>query len=202
MPLTKKDLEKTIKLIDIANRIDLDKKIEDDDAKKILKVLGDYSQAFNLLDDYDHRNIKKTKGKKDKRKIEYQNCKKIINSLHYNEESTIFAVERDRGLESIIANIYQTFSGEDIYPSIEEKAANFLYLIVKNHVFIDGNKRIAAALFIYFLDFYKLLYKNDTQVIDNNTLTALTLFIAESNSKEKEIIVDLIMNFLTNENSK
>ena len=195
-------LEKTIKLIDIANRIDLNKEFEDDDAKKILKVLGDYSQAFNLLDDYDHRNIKKAKGKKDKRKIEYKNCKKIISSLHYNEESTIFAIERDRGLESIIANIYQTFSGEDIYPSIEEKAANFLYLIVKNHVFIDGNKRIAAALFIYFLNFYNLLNKNGRQIIDNNTLTALTLFIAESNSKEKEIIVDLIMNFLTTENSK
>ena len=89
--------------------------------------------------------------------------------------------------------------GQDIYKSIEEKAANFLYLIVKNHVFADGNKRIAATLFIYFLNFYGILYKNNNQVIDNNTLTALTLLIAESNPKEKEIIVDLVMNFLNNE---
>ena len=89
--------------------------------------------------------------------------------------------------------------GQDIYKSIEEKAANFLYLIVKNHVFADGNKRIAATLFIYFLNFYGILYKENKKVIDNNTLTALTLLIAESNPKEKDIIVDLVMNFLHNE---
>ena len=89
--------------------------------------------------------------------------------------------------------------GQDIYKSIEEKAANFFYLIVKNHVFADGNKRIAATLFIYFLNFYGILYKDNNQVIDNNTLTALTLLIAESNPKQKEIIVDLVMNFLNNE---
>ena len=88
---------------------------------------------------------------------------------------------------------------EDIYKSIEEKGANFLYLIVKNHVFADGNKRIAATLFIYFLNFYGILYKNGKQVIDNNTLTALTLLIAESNPKEKDVIIDLVMNFLNNE---
>ena len=90
-------------------------------------------------------------------------------------------------------------NNQDIYKSIEEKAANFLYLIVKNHVFIDGNKRIAATLFIYFLNFYDILYKNNMQIIDNNTLAALTLLIAESNPKEKEIIIDLIMNFLSSD---
>ena len=89
--------------------------------------------------------------------------------------------------------------GQDIYKSIEEKASNFLYLIVKNHVFADGNKRIAATLFIYFLNFYGILYKDNNQVIDNNTLTALTLLIAESNPKEKEVIIDLVINFLNNE---
>ena len=110
-------------------------------------------------------------------------------------------VERDKRLESIIGNIYQSkvLHGQDIYKSIEEKGANFLYLIVKNHVFADGNKRIAATLFIYFLNFYGILYKNGKQVIDNNTLTALTLLIAESNPKEKEVIIDLVMNFLNNE---
>ena len=107
-----------------------------------------------------------------------------------------FGVERDNGLDSIIKNIYQSFDRKSIYESIQEKAANFLYLIVKNHVFVDGNKRIAATLFIYFLNYYDILYKNEKQIIDNNTLTALTLLIAESNPKEKEIIIDLVMNFL------
>ena len=89
--------------------------------------------------------------------------------------------------------------GEDIYKSVEEKAANFLYLVVKNHVFVDGNKRIAATLFIYFLNYYDILYKNGKQVIDNNTLAALTLLIAESNPKEKDVIIDLVMNFLNND---
>ena len=110
----------------------------------------------------------------------------------------MFALERDKGLEAIIGDIYQSFDKCDLYPTIEEKAANFLYLITKNHTFIDGNKRIAATMFIYFLDFYDILYKNGKRVIDNNTLVALTLLIAESNPKEKEILIDLVMNFLTN----
>ena len=187
-------LEKTIKLIDIANRID--ERLEGNDAKEILKVIGDYSKALDLLDDYDHRTLKKIDGNIDTRKIEYAECINIINKLRFNEESTLFAVERDNGLESIIGNLYQSFAGQDIYKSIEEKAANFLYLVVKNHVFADGNKRIAATLFIYFLNFYGILYKNGIQTIDNNTLAALTLLIAESNPKEKEVIIDLVMNFL------
>lgn len=187
-------LEKTVKLIDIANRID--EKLEGNDAKEILKVIGEYSKALDLLDDYDHRTLKKIKGNIDERRIEYSYCLEVINKLRFNEESTLFAVERDKGLESIIRNIYQSFGGQDIYKSIEEKGANFLYLIVKNHVFADGNKRIAATLFIYFLNFYGILYKDGKQTIDNNTLAALTLLIAESNPKEKEIIVDLVMNFL------
>ncbi len=187
-------LEKTIKLIDIANRID--EKLEGNDAKEILKVIGDYSKALDLLDNYDHRTLKKIDGNIDERKIEYNECLKVIDKLRFNQESSLFAVERDKGLESIIGNIYQSFAGQDIYKSIEEKGANFLYLIVKNHVFADGNKRIAATLFIYFLNFYGILYKNGNQTIDNNTLTALTLLIAESNPKEKEIIIDLVMNFL------
>ena len=190
-------LEKTIKLIDIANRID--ERLYGDDAKEILKVIGGYSKALNLLDDYDHRTLKKIKGNSDDRKIEYTECVEIINKLRFKEESSLFAVERDKGLESIIGNIYQSFGGQDIYPSIEEKGANFLYLIVKNHVFTDGNKRIAATLFIYFLNYYGILYKNGMQIIDNNTLAALTLLIAESNPKEKDVIIDLIMNFMNNE---
>ncbi len=190
-------LEKTIKLIDIANRID--ERLEGNDAKEILKVIGDYSKALDLLDDYDHGTLKKIDGSTDERKIEYKKCIEVINKLRFNEESSLFAVERDKGLESIIGNIYQSFGGQDIYKSIEEKGANFLYLIVKNHVFADGNKRIAATLFIYFLNFYGILYKDGKQTIDNNTLAALTLLIAESNPKEKDVIIDLVMNFLNNE---
>ena len=187
-------LEKTIKLIDIANRID--ERLEGNDAKEILKVIGDYSKALDLLDDYDHRTLKKVDGSIDERRIDYNDCLEVIEKLRFNEESSLFAVERDRGLESIIGNIYQSFDGQDIYKSIEEKGANFLYLIVKNHVFTDGNKRIAATLFIYFLNFYDILYREGRQVIDNNTLAALTLLIAESNPKEKDVIIDLVMNFL------
>lgn len=157
-------LEKTIKLIDIANRID--EKLEGNDAKEILKVIGDYSRALDLLDDYDHKTLKKIDGNIDERKIEYKECIEVINKLRFNEESSLFAVERDKGLESIIRNIYQSFDGQDIYKSIEEKGANFLYLIVKNHVFTDGNKRIAATLFIYFLNFYGILYKDGEQTIE------------------------------------
>ena len=190
-------LEKTIKLIDIANRID--ERLKGNDAKEILKVIGDYSKALDLLDAYDHRSLKKIDGNIDERKIEYSECIEVINKLRFNEESSLFAVERDKGLESIIGNIYQSFGGQDIYKSIEEKGSNFLYLIVKNHVFADGNKRIAATLFIYFLNFYGILYKDGKQMIDNNTLAALTLLIAESNPKEKDVIIDLVMNFLNND---
>ncbi len=188
-------LEKTIKLIDIANRID--EKLENNDAKEILRVIGSYSKALDLLDDYDHRTLLKPKGNNSQKRIKYEDCSEIINRLKFNEESDIFAIERNKGLEAIIGNIYQTYDGKDVYQSIEEKASNFIYMIVKNHVFIDGNKRIAATLFIYFLNYYNILYQDGKQVIDNNTLTALTLLIAESNPKEKEIIIDLVMNFLS-----
>ena len=188
-------LEKTIKLIDIANRID--DRLENDDAKEILKVIGEYSRALDMLDEYDHKTLKKPDGKVDTRVITYDDCIAIINRLKYKEESELFGVERDKGLKAIIGNVYQSFSGQEIYNSIEEKAANLLYLVVKNHVFIDGNKRIAATLFIYFLKFYGILYNENGKVIDNHTLTALTLLVAESNPKEKEVMIDLIMNFLT-----
>lgn len=187
-------LEKTVKLIDIANRTN--ENLENVDAKEILKVIATYSKALELLDDYDHRNLLKPKGNSSHKQIRYEDCIEVIKKLRFNEESDIFAIERNKGLQSIIGNIYQTFDGEDVYKSIEEKAANFLYMIVKNHVFIDGNKRIAATLFIYFLNYYDLLYKENKQVIDNNTLAALTLLIAESNPKEKKVIIDLVMNFL------
>ena len=187
-------LEKTVKLIDIAGRID--QKLDGDEAQGIIKVINNYSNALNLLDNYDHRTVSKPIGTQTKKQIKYEDCINVINKLKFNNNSNLFALERDKGLKSIIGNLYQSFDGKDVYKSIEEKAANFLYLITKNHTFIDGNKRIAATLFIYFLDFYNILYKDNKQVIDNNTLVAVTLLIAESDPKEKEILIDLVMNFL------
>ena len=189
-------LEKTIKLIDIADRIDTE--LKGTEAQEIIKVINNYSNALNLLDDYDHKRISKPSGTTNNNKIVYEDCIDIVSKLKFNSDSDLFALERDKGLKAIIGNIYQSFDGKDLYPTIEEKAANFLYLITKNHTFIDGNKRIAATLFIYFLEFYNLLYNDNGQVIDNNTLVAITLLIAQSNPKEKDVLIDLVMNFLRN----
>lgn len=189
-------LEKTVKLIDIAGRIDTE--LNGSEAKEIIKVINNYSNALNMLDDYDHKRITKPSGTKNNQKITYKDCMDIISKLKFNSDSDLFALERNEGLKSIIGTIYQSFDGKDLYPTTEEKAANFLYLITKNHIFIDGNKRIAATLFIYFLKFYNILYKSEKAVIDNNTLVALTLLIAQSNPKEKNILIDLVMNFLNN----
>ena len=187
-------LEKTVKLIDIAGRID--EELKDNEAKEIIKVINNYKNALNLLDDYDHKRIFKPNGILNKNKIEYEECMNIIGKLKFNSGSNLFALERNEGLKSIISTIYSSFDNKDLYLTVEEKAANFLYLIIKNHVFIDGNKRIAATLFIYFLEFYNLLYVENKEVIDNNTLVAITLLIAQSNPKEKDILIDLVMNFL------
>ena len=191
-------LEKTIKLIDIAGRIDTE--LKGSEAQEIIKVINNYSNALNLLDDYDHKRITKPNGTKNNKQITYEDCMYIVSKLKFNSDSDLFALERNQGLKAIIGTIYQSFDGNDLYPTIEEKAANFLYLITKNHTFIDGNKRIAATLFIYFLEFYNILYNENRQVIDNNTLVAITLLIAQSNPKEKEILIDLVMNFLNNDN--
>ena len=190
-------LEKTIKLIDIAGRID--DELKGSEAKEIIKVINSYKDALNLLDDYDHRTLSKPKGTINNNKITYEDCMDIVSKLKFISDSNLFALERNQGLKSIIDNIYSSFDGKDLYSTIEEKAANFLYLITKNHTFIDGNKRIAATLFIYFLEFYNLLYNDNGRVIDNNTLVAITLLIAQSNPKEKDILVDLVMNFLKND---
>lgn len=189
-------LEKTVKLIDIAGRINTE--LKGNEAQEIIKVINNYSNALDLLDDYDHKRITKPNGTRNNKQINYEDCLNIIAKLKFGNNSNLFALERNQGLKEIIGTIYQSFDGKDLYPTTEEKAANFLYLIIKNHAFIDGNKRIAATLFIYFLEFYNILYNEKGQVIDNNTLVAITLLIAESNPKEKNILTDLVMNFLNN----
>ena len=187
-------LEKTIKLIDIAGRIDTE--LKGSEVQEIIKIINSYSAALDLLDDYDYKRINKPKGTTDNKVITYEECKRIINNLKFNNDSDLFALERNEGLKSILGSIYQSFGGEDLYPTIQEKVANLLYMIVKNHVFIDGNKRIAATIFIYALQYYDLLIIDGKQILDNHTLVAITLLIAESNPNEKDILIDLILNFL------
>ena len=189
--------EKTVKLIDIAGRIDTE--LNGSEAQDIIKVINNYSNALNLLDDYDHKKVNKPKGTNNDKEITYEECMEVIKKLKFNNDSDLFALERNQGLKAIIGNIYQSFDGKELYPSVEEKAANFLYLITKNHTFIDGNKRIAATLFIYFLDYYSILYRDNKQVIDNNTLVAITILIAQSDPNEKGVLTELVMNFLKSE---
>ena len=186
-------LEKTVKLINIAGRIEN----VSEDGKEIINVINKYSKALELLDDYDHKRITKPKGTINNEELTYDDCMGIIRTLKFNSDSPLFGLERNEGLKAILGAIYQSYDGKDLYPSVEEKAANFLYMIIKNHEFIDGNKRIAATLFIFFLDYYNILYNGSDRVIDNNTLVTITLLIAQSNPKEKEVMVDLVMNFLT-----
>ncbi len=189
-------LEKTIKLIDIATRID--ESVKTDEGHAMLKVISEYNKALDILDKYDHQELVKPKGNNAGKikNINYEDCLNIVNEMCFKETSTIFGVERDKGLESIIYNIYQQIGDNDVYDSVEEKACNFLYFIVKNHVFIDGNKRIAATLFIYFLNYYRILKQNNENIILPETLVAVTLFVAQSNSNEKDIVIELIMNIL------
>jgi len=188
-------LEKTIKLIDIATRIDED--MRDSESYNMLKLISEYTKALETLDKYDHNELKKPKGNINKNKIvTYEECVSVIEQMPFKKSSNIFGIERDQGLESVINNVYQTFDNKEIYPSIEEKACNLLYLIVKDHIFVDGNKRIGATLFLYFLNSYNLLIKDNKNTINPNTLVAITLFVAQSNPREKDVVIDLLMNML------
>ena len=155
-----------------------------------------YAPALDLLDDYDHQCVQKPGGNVATYVLDYDECKKLINTLRFNDESDLFGVEKDDSFKSSIATIYQSFGGQDLYPSVQEKAANLLYFIVKNHSFHDGNKRIAATVFLYFLEKNGLLYKEGQKVVSDSALVATTIMIAESKPDEKEIMVSLVMNFL------
>ena len=185
-------LERQISLINIASR--LDDKIISEEGNKIFKAILDYNKALELLDDYDHHCVKKPGGTIGCYKITYDECRVIIDSMKFN--SDLFGKERDGSFNSSINAIYQSMFGEDLYKTNEEKAANLLYFITKNHSFYDGNKRIAASMFLYFLDRNNMLYKDNEKVIEDATLVAMTILIAESKPEEKEIIVNLIMSFI------
>lgn len=168
------------------------------DAQQMLAVIEQYTKALDLLDDYDHQCISKPDGSKATYILTYEECRNVINSMKFNSDSELFGNEKDDSFRSSIGAIYQTFSGEDLYPSTEEKAANLLYFITKNHSFSDGNKRIAATMFLYFLQKNGILYREDgDKRINDSTLVAITIMIAESKTEEKEIMTRLVMNFLT-----
>lgn len=167
------------------------------DAKQILSVIEKYSLALDMLDDYDHQSMKKPSGTISTYIIEYEECINLIHSMKFGDSSTIFGNEKDDSFKGSIGAIYQTFAGEELYPSLQEKAANLLYFITKNHSFSDGNKRIAAAVFLYFLDKNDALFKNNEKAIADHTLVALTIMVAESKPDEKEMMVNVIMNCLS-----
>ena len=166
------------------------------DSKQILDVIEKYTVALDLLDDYDHQKIKKPDGNTATYTLTYEECREVIDGMKFGSESDLFGNEKDDSFKSSISAIYQTFGGQEVYPSLEEKAANLQYLITKNHSFSDGNKRIAAALFLYFLNKNGTLFEDGEKIIDDYTLVAITIMTAESKPAEKETMIKLIMNFL------
>lgn len=165
------------------------------DAKQVLSVIENYNTALTLLDDYDHQCMKRPEGSKATYVLSYEECRNLIDQMRFNADSDLFGHEKDDSFKGSIGNIYQSFGGEDVYPTLEEKAANLLYFVTKNHSFSDGNKRIAATVFLYFLDKNGILYdENGNKRIADYTLVALTIMIAESRTEEKEMMVSIIMN--------
>ena len=198
--LNQKRLDELNTVIDIISRSSIP------EISGVASVLDFFTKGLNILDDYDHQVLKKPSSndknnseQKESWQLTYEEGRKVIESMRFAETSSLFGNEKDNSFKSTLGAIYQTFDGKDVYPTLEEKAANLLYMLVKNHSFNDGNKRIAAALFIYFLERNNLLFdKNKNPIIDNNTLAAMTLMIALSKPEEKEIMCLLVLNMLNN----
>lgn len=158
---------------------------------KKLEILNKYEDALNLLDQYDHQEVEEIKGNPSTSTLNYQEARDIINSLNFNDTSSVFGLEKEEGkLNGILEAIEQTAFGQEVYSSLEEKASNLLYFLVKDHPFVDGCKRIAASLFIIYL------HKNNALYISNGTLVSLVLLIAESKPEEKDIMIKVIMSIL------
>lgn len=191
------DLKQAIALMDDVAKT---KTISGTEAQGLLKVLSDFTVALDILDQYDHQTLKISKTKrKELFRISYKDARKAIEGLKNKfGGSTLFGNEKDKSFKGSLAGIYQTFDGKDLYPTIEEKAAHLLYFVVKNHSFTDGNKRIAAFLFVWFLERNDLLYHQGKKVIDDNALVALTLMIAESKPDDKNMMIKVIVNLINN----
>lgn len=195
-----KELKQTVKLIaDVAVR----KALTGDEAQALLKVVGDYAYALDLLDDYDHQRARPAKVSPGKAiGLETVEARGIVERLRDKfGGSDLFGRERGGGLDAVLGAVMQTFGGRELYRSLEEKAANLLYLLVKNHPFVDGNKRIGAALFLWFLEKNGALYRPDgSKRIADNALVATTLLIAESNPREKDLLTGLLVNLIDRRN--
>lgn len=191
-----RDLRQAVQLIaDTARRRDL----AGDEAQALLAIVGEYNRALELLDDYDHQRVAKPgPGGAAPYVLGHDEALRIVGRLRERfAASDIFGVEKDKGLESALGAIMQTFGGRDLYPGLEEKAAHLLYFLVKNHAFVDGNKRIAAALFLWYLERNGALLRDDgTPRMTNGTLVALTLMIAESRPEEMDMLVRIVMHLL------
>ena len=166
------------------------------DGRQVLTVIEKYSEALELLDSYDHQSMNRPKGNDATYVLTYEECMDVISHMRCGDESDLFGREKDDSFRGSIGNIYQSFDGKELYPSLEEKAAHLLYFITKNHSFLDGNKRIAATMFLYFLDRNGALFADGKKLIDDYTLVALTIMIAESRPEEKEMMITVIMNCL------
>lgn len=168
--------------------------------KEVLNVIEAYSNALTLLDDYDHGTIPKPDGIASIYHLTYEECRELIDSMRYGNFSDVFGVEKELGkLNGIIAAVYQNVFGTELYPSIEEKTANLLYFLIKDHPFVDGCKRIGASVFLEFFNKNNHLIIDGKQIISDSALVAITLMIAESRPEEKETMVNLVMNFLKSE---
>lgn len=183
-------LDRTVKIQSriIASTLELDE-------KEVLNVVEAYADALSMLDDYDHGCLTKPDGKDTVYRLSYEECRNMIDSMRF--KSDVFGVEKETGkLEGILAAVYQNVFGKEVYPSIEEKAANLLYFLIKDHPFADGCKRIGATIFLEFLNKNNHLFIDHRQIVSNSALVAITLMIAESGPEEKETMVKLVMNFL------
>ena len=189
-----KRLEVLNKTIEIQSRM-LASTLELEQAE-VLDVIEKYENALTLLDDYDHGSIPKPKGTDSIYRLSYEECRDLIDKMRF--ESDVFGVEKEPGkLNGILAAVYQNVFGQELYPSIEEKAANLLYFLIKDHPFADGCKRIGATIFLEFLNKNHHLMIDGEQIISNSALVAITLMIAESRAEEKDAMVKLVMNFLS-----
>lgn len=189
-----KTLQDTIKLLSRS----LEYQVQSlDEAKDVAKLMDNFAGGLDLLDNYDHKKLD-SKGvtTKEAVKIEEQEFLSVIDKMKSEFASDVFATPKDESFSSSVNQIYQTFDGKELYPTLEEKAATLLYLIVKNHSFADGNKRIGASCFLYFLNRNNMLYRNDKPIIDNSTLFALTLLIATSKPEEMETVKQIVLSVL------
>lgn len=191
--INKKRIEVLNRTVDIQSRM-LASALEID-TKEIADVVEAYTEALSLLDNYDHHTIKKPEGSVSTYQLSYDECRKLIDTMNFKSE--VFGVEKEKGkLEGILKSVYQNVFGCELYSTVEEKAASLLYFIIKDHPFVDGCKRIGASIFLLFLSKNNHLVINGRQIISNSALVAITLMIAESKPEEKEIMINLIMNFL------